>query len=229
LPQRIAEIERLRRQRMSGLAIARELRMPRATVGAVLRRLGLGKLAALQPREPVIRYERERPGELLHLDIKSLGKIDGVGHRITGDRTAQSRKRGIGWDHLHVAIDDASRLAYTEVLPSLTGEDAAAFLQRALAWYARLGVRVERVMTDNGSAYVSRRFAQALNDARTRPSGRAPTARRSASYRQPCANGPTPGPTSHPTSAPPPSAPGPTPTTSSAHTPASETSAPGKG
>ena len=118
LPQRIAEIERLRRQRMSGLAIARELRMPRATVGAVLRRLGLGKLAALQPREPVIRYERERPGELLHLDIKSLGKIDGVGHRITGDRTAQSRKRGIGWDHLHVAIDDASRLPTPKSCPA---------------------------------------------------------------------------------------------------------------
>ncbi len=121
----MAEIERLRRQRMSGVAIARQLDMPRSTVGAILRRLGLGKLSALQPREPVIRYERERPGELLHLDIKSLGRIDGVGHRITGDRAGQSRKRGIGWDHLHVAIDDASRLAYTEVLPGLTGEDAA--------------------------------------------------------------------------------------------------------
>ncbi len=170
----MAEIERLRRQRMSGVAIARQLDMPRSTVGAILRRLGLGKLSALQPREPVIRYERERPGELLHLDIKSLGKIDGVGHRITGDRAGQSRKRGIGWDHLHVAIDDASRLAYTEVLPGLTGEDAAGFLDRALAWYARLGVKVERVMTDNGSAYVSRRFAQTLTAAgvrhvRTRP------------------------------------------------------------
>ncbi len=173
-PQRLAEIERLRRQRMSGVAIARQLDMPRSTVGAILRRLGLGKLSALQPREPVIRYERERPGELLHLDIKSLGRIDGVGHRITGDRAGQSRKRGIGWDHLHVAIDDASRLAYTEVLPGLTGEDAAGFLDRALAWYARLGVKVERVMTDNGSAYVSRRFAQTLTAAgvrhvRTRP------------------------------------------------------------
>jgi transposase InsO family protein len=173
-PQRLAEIEQLRRQRMSGPAIARELAIPRSTVGKVLLRLGLGKLAALEPREAVVRYERERPGELIHLDIKSLGKIDGIGHRITGERTGQSRKRGIGWDHLHVAIDDASRLAYTEVLPSLTGEDAAGFLERALAWYARLGVRVERVMTDNGSAYVSRRFAHALAAAgvrhvRTRP------------------------------------------------------------
>ena len=173
-PPRLAEIERLRRLRLSGPAIARELATPRSTVGAILRRLGLGKLTALEPREPVVRYERERPGELIHLDIKSLGKIDGIGHRITGDRAGQSRKRGIGWDHLHVAIDDASRLAYTEVLPSLTGEDAAGFLERALAWYARLGVKVERVMTDNGSAYVSRRFAQSLKAAgvrhvRTRP------------------------------------------------------------
>jgi len=173
-PSRLAEIEALRRLRMSGPVIAGRLGMPRATVGAILRRLGLGKLSALEPREPVVRYERERPGELIHLDIKSLGKIDGIGHRITGDRTGQSRKRGIGWDHLHVAIDDASRLAYTEILPGLTGEDAAGFLERALAWYARLGVRVERVMTDNGSAYVSRRFAQTLKAAsvrhvRTRP------------------------------------------------------------
>jgi transposase InsO family protein len=173
-PQHVTEIERLRRERMSGPAIARRLAMPRSTVGAVLRRLGLGKLSALQPREPVIRYERERAGELIHLDIKSLGKIDGLGHRVTGERAGQSRNRGIGWDHLHVAIDDASRLAYTEILPGLTAEDASGFLERALAWYARLGVQVERVMTDNGSAYVSKRFAATLKAAgvrhiRTRP------------------------------------------------------------
>jgi len=173
-PQRVAEIERLRRERLTGPQIARLLGMARSTVGAVLRRLGLGRLSALEPRPEVIRYERARPGELIHIDIKSLGKIDGVGHRITGDRRGQSRNRGIGWDHLHVAIDDASRLAYTEILPSLGQEDATAFLQRALAWYARLGVNVERVMTDNGSAYRSRLFAQALRQAgarhvRTRP------------------------------------------------------------
>ena len=159
---------------MSGPAIARRLGMARSTVGAVLRRLGLGKLSALEPKLPDNRYERAAPGELIHLDIKSLGKIEGLGHRITGRRAGQSRNRGIGWDHLHVAIDDASRLAYTEILPGLTGEDASGFLERALAWYARLGVKVERVMTDNGSAYVSRRFAQTLKAAgvqhvRTRP------------------------------------------------------------
>ena len=171
-PQRVAEIEQLRRGRMTGPSIARTLGMPRSTVGAVLRRLGLGRLSALEPKLPANRYERAAPGELIHLDIKSLGKIAGLGHRVTGDRT--SRNRGIGWDHLHVAIDDASRLAYTEILPSLGSEDACGFVVRALAWYARLGVRVERVMTDNGSAYVSKRFAKTLRDAgvrhiRTRP------------------------------------------------------------
>jgi len=173
-PQRIAEIERLRRQRLSGAKIAQALGMARSTVGVVLRRLGLGRLSALQPREPENRYERARPGELIHLDIKSLGKIEGVGHRITGDRRSQSRNRGIGWDHLHVAVDDASRLAYVEILPSLGQHDASAFLRRAIAWYGRLGVKVERVMTDNGSAYLSKLFAKTMQDAgvrhiRTRP------------------------------------------------------------
>ena len=111
---------------------------------------------------------------MLRLRLKSLGRFARIGHRISGDRTGQSKSRGIGWDHLHVAIDDASRLAYTEVLPSLGREDATAFLCRALDWFARLGVRVERVMTDNGSAYRSKLFAQALQQAgirhvRTRP------------------------------------------------------------
>lgn len=167
-PARIAEIERLRRARLTGPAIARALGMARSTVGAVLRRLGLGRLAALEPKPAVVRYERERPGELLHLDIKTLGKIDGVGHRITGHHPRHHRARGIGHEHLHVAVDDASRLAYTEVLPSLGQHDATAFLERAIAWFARLGVRVERVMTDNGSAYRSKRFAAALRAARAR-------------------------------------------------------------
>jgi transposase InsO family protein len=173
-PQRIAEIEQLRRQRMSGAQIAAALGMARSTVGLVLRRLGLGRLSALDPKPPVLRYERAAPGELIHLDIKTLGRIDGVGHRITGQHEGHHRARGIGYEHLHVAIDDASRLAYTEILPSLGQEDATAFLERALAWYARLGVTVERVMTDNGSAYRSKRFAAALQKAgarhvRTRP------------------------------------------------------------
>lgn len=123
---------------------------------------------------PVIRYERRLPGEMIHLDIKSLGRFERVGHRISGDRTGQSKSRGICWDRLHVAIDDASRLAYTEVLPSLGREDATAFLNRALRWFSQLGVRDERVMTDNGSAYRSKLFACALQQAgirhvRTRP------------------------------------------------------------
>ena len=173
-PHLSARIEALRRQRMSGPQIARMLGMARSTVGAVLRRLGLGRLSCLDPKPDVIRYEKAAPGELIHIDIKTLGKIDGVGHRITGQHARYHRSRGIGHEHLHVAIDDASRLAYTEVLPSLGQEDATAFLKRALAWYGRLGVKVERVMTDNGSAYRSRRFAEALQEAgarhvRTRP------------------------------------------------------------
>lgn len=178
-PHRLAaaqvdRIGELRGQRLTAPAIARTLGLARSTVGLVLRRLGLNRLTRLEPRPPVIRYERERAGEMLHLDIKSLGRFERIGHRMTGDRTGQSKSRGIGWDHLHVAIDDASRLAYTEVLPSLGREDATAFLVRALHWFARLGVRVERVMTDNGSAYRSKLFAQALQQAgirhvRTRP------------------------------------------------------------
>ncbi|HEY0312568.1 MAG TPA: IS481 family transposase [Allosphingosinicella sp.] len=167
-----AEIARLRRERLSGPAIARQMRIPCATVGAVLRRLGLGRLSALTPPPPVIRYERERPGELIHLDTKKLGRIDGVGHRITGDR--QGRKRGLGWEALHVAVDDASRLAYTEILPDETKASATAFLERALTWFESLGITVERVMTDNGSAYKSHLFrdalaARAIAHKRTRP------------------------------------------------------------
>ena len=168
----IAEIERLRRQRLSGPQIARKLGRPVATVGLVLRRLGLGRLAALEPRPAVIRYQRAGPGELLHVDTKKLGRIDGVGHRITGDRSAP--RRHSGWKILHVAIDDAARLAYSEILPDERKASAIAFLDHALAWFARHGVTVERVMTDNGSAYRSHAFRRACADAglrhlRTRP------------------------------------------------------------
>jgi transposase InsO family protein len=169
-----AEIEALRRQRLSGPAIARQLALPLSTVGVALRRLGLGRLAALDPPRQVIRYERERAGELIHLDGKKLGRIDGIGHRITGDRTGQSRKRGTGWEFLHVAVDDASRLAYTALMPDEKKESAVRFLEDALAWFSAHGVVVERVMTDNGSAYRSRMFAsvlqaRGLRHTRTRP------------------------------------------------------------
>lgn len=169
----VARIEALRRQRMTGPAIAARLDMARSTVGLVLRRLGLGKLTALEPSVPAMRYERSLPGEMIHLDIKKLGRFDVAGHRVTGDRQA-GRSRRAGWDFLHVCVDDASRLAYTEILPSERKEDTTAFLQRALAWLGRHGVAVERVMTDNGSAYRSKLFAKALAQAgarhvRTRP------------------------------------------------------------
>jgi transposase InsO family protein len=172
--ERVSEIEGLRRQRMSGPAIARQLDMPVSTVGAILRRLGLGKLAALDPKPAIVRYERARPGELIHLDTKKLGRFERIGHRITGDRTGQSNSRGIGWEALHVCIDDASRLAYSEILPDEKKESATGFLDRALAWLAGHGITVERVMTDNGSAYRSSAFRDALAQAgakhkRTRP------------------------------------------------------------
>jgi transposase InsO family protein len=169
-----AEIETLRRQRLSGPAIARQLGRPVSSVGAVLRRIGLGRLTALDPPRQIIRYERERPGELIHIDTKKLGRIERVGHRITGDRTGQSRSRGIGWEYLHVAIDDASRLAYTALLPDEGKESAVRFLADALAWFEAHGVAAERVMTDNGSAFRSKLFAAALQSRglthkRTRP------------------------------------------------------------
>jgi transposase InsO family protein len=169
-----AEIEALRRQRLSGPAIARQLGRPVSTVGVILRRLGLGRLAALDPPRQVIRYQRERPGELIHLDTKKLGRIERIGHRITGDRTGQSRRRGAGWEFLHVAIDDASRLAYTAMMPDEKQASAVRFLGDALAWFEAHGVTVERVMTDHGSAFRSKLFAAAaqthgLKHIRTRP------------------------------------------------------------
>jgi transposase InsO family protein len=169
----VAAIETLRRQRLSGPTIARRLGMPRSTVGAVLRPIGLGRLDALDVRPPIVRYERQRPGELIHVDTKKLGRIGGVGHRITVDRA--SRNRGVGWECLHVAIDDASRLAYTEVLADETKETTCAFIMtRALGWFACHGVIAERVMSDNGSAYKSHAFralidAAGLRHIRTRP------------------------------------------------------------
>jgi len=173
-PETTAQIEALRRLRRSGPAIARQLGLPVSTVGLELRRLGLGRLRALDPRPEVVRYEREHPGELIHLDIKKLGRIDGIGHRITGDRRGQSSKRGTGWEYLHVAIDDASRLAFTAILPDEKQGSATAFLEQALAWFSAQGVTAQRVMTDNGSAYKSRLFASAiathgLRHKRTRP------------------------------------------------------------
>lgn len=168
-------IARLRTRRLSGPRIADRLGLPLSTVGDVLRRLGLGRLPPLQPRPPIVRYEREWPGELLHIDAKKLGRIvGGAGHRVTGDRTRRGATPVIGYETLHVAIDDASRVAYAELLPDETAASAVVFLERAVAWLAGLGVRVERVMTDNAFCYTQRTYAAALQrlglrHVRTRP------------------------------------------------------------
>jgi transposase InsO family protein len=152
----------LRRQRYTGKQIAAEVGISPATVSRILQRLGLNKLSALEPAEPVRRYERECPGELIHIDIKKLGRIGSVGHRITGRYPgAVNRHHGIGWEFVHVCIDDASRVAFVQVMANQRKESAVAFLETAVAYYARLGVRIERVMTDNGSCYRSRAFRAA--------------------------------------------------------------------
>lgn len=169
LPDRlIAEIAALRRQRLTGGAIARRLHLPRSTVAGWLKRLGMGRLKLLEPKPPAQRYERAKAGELLHIDTKKLGRFKEVGHRIRGDEGRRNRTRRIGWDFVHVAIDDATRLAYVEVLPDETGATAAAFLERALAWYRGQRISVERVMSDNGSPYVSKTFAALMRDKRLR-------------------------------------------------------------
>ncbi|MDB4967034.1 MAG: Integrase catalytic region [Myxococcales bacterium] len=157
---------------MTSALIARRLRMPAATVKRIAARAGLNRIKALEPKEPVVRYERSRAGELIHFDVKKLGRIGRPGHRVHGDRT--TRVRGIGWEFVHVCIDDATRLAYVEVLGDERGVTAAAFLHRAAAWYRKHGITVERVMTDNGSGYVSLEFRRACAELaarhiRTRP------------------------------------------------------------
>jgi transposase InsO family protein len=169
----VARVGELRRQRWTGKAIAAELGVSPATVSRILRRLGLSRLRDLEPAEPVRRYQRERPGELIHLDIKKLGRFEAVGHRITGDRR-QGESRGAGWEFVHVCIDDASRIAFSRILPDERKQSATAFLGAAVAYYRSLGVEVARVMTDNGSCYRSKDFRDACRDLglrhiRTRP------------------------------------------------------------
>jgi transposase InsO family protein len=158
-----ATVEALRRQRYTGQQIAAELGISPATVSRILRRLGLNRLSSLEPAEPVRRYEREHPGDLLHIDIKKLVKFRGVGHRITGDRKGQGNDRGIGWEFVHVAIDDASRIAFVQIMPDDTKQSAVAFLSAALDYYASLGIKVARLMTDNGGCYRATAFRHACN------------------------------------------------------------------
>lgn len=157
----VRRIERLRRRRWTSPGIAQALSLPVSTVVLTLRRLGLNRLRALEPRAPVVRYERAGPGELVHVDAKRLARIAGIGHRIHGDR---QRRPGVGrgWETLHVCVDDATRVAYSELLPDETGPSVAGFLRRAAGWLARLGIRIERVMTDNARAYTSQAYAAVL-------------------------------------------------------------------
>jgi len=148
---RVDAIVALRRLRMTAWEIAEVLSMPTSTVSAVLARCGLGKRSRLEPSEPANRYERQRPGELVHVDVKRLARFGKAGHRVTGNRRGQDT--GAGWEYVHIAIDDATRLAYVEVLDDEKAQTAAGFLRRALAHYAHLGITVERVLTDNGPCY----------------------------------------------------------------------------
>jgi transposase InsO family protein len=173
-PQAVVEqVETLRRARRTGKQIAAELGVSPATVSRILKRLGLNRIGALEPAAPVRRYEREKPGEMIHLDIKKLGRFARAGHRATGDRQG-CRNKGAGWEFVHVAVDDHSRIAFAKIMGSERKRSATVFLKAALAYYASLGVKVERVMTDNGACYKSFAFRRAckrlgLRHIRTKP------------------------------------------------------------
>lgn len=155
----VRRVVALRRERMTGAEIAQRLRLSPATVARLLGRAGLSRLKNLDPKEPPRRYEKDRPGELVHLDIKKLGRICRVGHRITGNR--RDSVRGAGWEFVHVAIDDASRLSYAEIFPDERATSCIEFLRRSTIFFAAHGIEVQRLLTDNGSAYTSRAFRQA--------------------------------------------------------------------
>jgi transposase InsO family protein len=170
----VEQVERLRRQRYTGKQIAVELKLSPATVSRILKRRGLNRIGALEPAAPVRRYERAKPGEMIHIDIKKLGRFNRIGHRITGDRKGQSNSRGVGWEFVHVAIDDHSRIAFAKIMASEKKRSATSFLKAALVYYASLGIKVERVMTDNGSCYKSFAFRRLckrlrLKHIRTKP------------------------------------------------------------
>jgi transposase InsO family protein len=159
----VAVIERLRRLRMTSTAIAAKLEMAVSTVGAVLTRIGLHRLSRLEPLEPPNRYCRRHPGELIHIDIKKLGRFRRPGHRVTGRNVVGSRAlTGAGWECCHVAIDDTSRVAYVEILPNQTATTTVEFLERAIEWFAARGVIVQRIMTDNGPNYRSTLHARTI-------------------------------------------------------------------
>jgi transposase InsO family protein len=168
--RKVEAIEKLRRLRMTAAQIAEVLGLALSTVSRWLKRIGLGKRSRLEPPEPPNRYERRHPGELVHVDIKTLGRIStrGAGHRVLGHRKSQfhsgHHRRQTGFEYVHVMVDDHSRLAYAEVLEDLTARCAVAFLRRAVAWFAEHGIRIRAVMSDNGSAYVSHAHRDACRE-----------------------------------------------------------------
>jgi transposase InsO family protein len=164
--RRVKRIERLRRKKLIASAIAEEVEMAISTIGGILRRLGLGRLSALEPKEPVVRYEWPHPGDMIHLDVKKLGRFHQPGKRVLASRT--TKNPGAGWEFVHVCVDDHTRLAYAEILPDERKETATGFLERAVAWLKKRGIEVERVMTDNGSAYCSKLFKAACEALGTR-------------------------------------------------------------
>lgn len=165
-------VERLRRERWTGIRIAQQLGLSRATVSRILTRLQLNKLAMLEPKIPVVRYEHAAPGDLLHLDIKKFARIVKPGHRITGD--PKDETRGAGWEFLYVAVDDHSRMAFTSLYPDEKAASSSDFLRQAAAYFARFGIVIRRVLTDNGPCFYGDKFLQACRDLdivpkRTRP------------------------------------------------------------
>lgn len=156
-------VERLRRQRLTQEHIARHTGLSKATISRILKRRGLSLLSALEPKQQRPRYERETPGEIIHIDIKRLVKFNKIGHRITGDTGRPTKSRGIGWEFAHVAIDDHSRVARIDILPDEKATSAVAFLNQTIDYYRSLGVKVSRVMTDNGACYTSLAFRGACN------------------------------------------------------------------
>ncbi len=200
--RRIQMIAQLRQLTMTGAEIAECLGMALSTVSGILKRIGLGKRSRLEPPEPPNRYERKRPGELIHIDVKKLGRIIRPGHRVTGSRSDRRDSGKKGWEFVHVCVDDATRLAYVEVLADEKAKTAIGFLRRAVAFYRARGITVERLMTDNGSAYRSTVHAIAcralsIRHIRTRPTGPGPTARPSASSARCSVAGPTGRSTAH--------------------------------
>jgi transposase InsO family protein len=158
----IERVERLRRERWTGVRIAQATGLSRATVSRILTRLKLNKIKMLEPQPPVLRYEHAAPGDLLHLDIKKFARIVRAGHRITGD--PRDETRGAGWEFLYVAVDDHSRIAYTALYPDETANSSASFLAEAVAYFERFGIVTRRVLTDNGPCFYAHRFAQACRD-----------------------------------------------------------------